>query len=94
MVEFMQQGTSIMSEVYCETLRKQRRTGHSEQRRGMLTYGVVFLHYNARPHTAARTRALLKHFNWELFDHPRYSPDLAPGGYQLDELAGITALQQ
>jgi hypothetical protein len=50
---------------------------YSEQRRGMLTYGVV-LHDNARPHTAARTRPLLDRFNWELFDHSPYSPDLAP----------------
>jgi histone-lysine N-methyltransferase SETMAR len=47
----------------------------------MLTSGVVLLHDNAWPHTAARTRALLEHFNWELFDHPRYSPDLAPSDY-------------
>jgi histone-lysine N-methyltransferase SETMAR len=45
---------------------------------GMLTYGVVLLNDNTRPHTAARTRALLEYFNWELCDHPPYSPDLAP----------------
>jgi hypothetical protein len=52
---------------------KQIAQGHSEQNRGMLTYSVfvVLLHDNARPHTAARTRALL---NWELFDHSLYSP--------------------
>jgi histone-lysine N-methyltransferase SETMAR len=49
----------------------------------MLTSGVVLLHYNARPHTAARTRAPLEHFNWELFDHPPYSPDLAPSDYPI-----------
>jgi transposase len=43
----------------------------------MLTYGVVLLHDNAHLHTAAHTWALLEHFNWELFDHPSYSPDLA-----------------
>jgi hypothetical protein len=32
---------------------------------------------NARPHTAARTPAVVEHFNLELFDHPPYSPDLA-----------------
>jgi hypothetical protein len=35
----------------------------------MLTSGVVLLHDNERQHTAAGTRALLEHFNWELFDH-------------------------
>jgi histone-lysine N-methyltransferase SETMAR len=43
----------------------------------MLISGVVLLHDNARPHTAAGTRALLEHFSWELFDHLSYSPDLA-----------------
>jgi hypothetical protein len=27
--------------------------------------------------TVAHTQALLEHFNWKLFDHPFYSPDLA-----------------
>jgi histone-lysine N-methyltransferase SETMAR len=52
------------------------------ERLGMLTYGVV-LHDNARPHTAARARALLDHFNWELSDHSSYSPDLASSDYHL-----------
>jgi histone-lysine N-methyltransferase SETMAR len=26
---------------------------------------------------------LLEHFNWELFDHPPYSPDLALSDYHL-----------
>jgi histone-lysine N-methyltransferase SETMAR len=49
----------------------------------MLTYGVVLLHDDECPHTAARTRALLEHFNWELSDHPSYSTDLAPSDYHL-----------
>jgi transposase len=49
----------------------------------MLTTGAVLLHDNARPHTAARTRALLEHFSWELFVHPPNSPDLAPNDYHL-----------
>jgi histone-lysine N-methyltransferase SETMAR len=43
----------------------------------------VLLHDNARPYTAAGTRALLEHFSWELFDHPPYSRDLAPSDYNL-----------
>jgi hypothetical protein len=49
----------------------------------MLTSGSVLLHDNARPHTAARTPALLEHLNWELFDLPSYSPDLASSDYHL-----------
>jgi hypothetical protein len=45
----------------------------------------MLLHDDGRPHTstAARTRALLEHFNWELFDHTLYSPVLAPSDYHL-----------
>jgi transposase len=43
----------------------------------------VLIRDNVRQHTAARTRALLEHFNWDLFGHPPYSPDLAPSNYHL-----------
>jgi hypothetical protein len=49
----------------------------------MLTSGVVFLHDNAHPHTDPHTQALLEYFNWELFNHPSYSPDIAPSDYHL-----------
>jgi hypothetical protein len=53
------------------------------KRLGMLISGVVLLLGNAHPHTAARTQALLQHFNWELFDHPPYSPGLTLSDYHL-----------
>jgi histone-lysine N-methyltransferase SETMAR len=43
----------------------------------------VLLRDNARPQTTARTRALLAHFNWGLFDQHSYSHDLAPSDYHL-----------
>ena len=49
----------------------------------MFTKGVVLLHDNARPHTVTRTNALIRLFNWEIFDHPSYSPDLSPSDYHL-----------
>jgi hypothetical protein len=49
----------------------------------MLTLGEMLLHDNALPHIAARILALLEHFNWGLFDHIFYSPDLAPSDYHL-----------
>jgi transposase len=49
----------------------------------MLTSGIVLLHDNVRPHTAARTRALLEYSNWELFDHPPYNPDISPSDRHL-----------
>jgi hypothetical protein len=44
---------------------------------------MVLLHDNACPHTTVCTQAWLELFNWELFDHHRYSLDLAPSDYHL-----------
>jgi hypothetical protein len=84
-VEFMQQETIIMSQIYCETLKSCVRSTTWNKRCGMLTSGLVLLHDNARlsTSTAAHTQALLEHFNWQLFDHPLYSPDLTPIDYHL-----------
>jgi histone-lysine N-methyltransferase SETMAR len=49
----------------------------------MLTFAAMLLHDNTHLHTAARNQELLEHFNWELFDHPSYSPDLALSNYHL-----------
>jgi hypothetical protein len=49
----------------------------------MLTYGVVLLHDNAHLNTAAGTLLVLEHFNWQLFDHSSYGPDLTWGNYHL-----------
>jgi hypothetical protein len=40
-------------------------------------------HNNMCPHTAACTRLLLEHINWELFDHPPYSPAFTPSDCHL-----------
>ncbi|KAL4142109.1 hypothetical protein QTP88_004630 [Uroleucon formosanum] len=47
----------------------------------MLSRGIVFIHDNARPHTANVTKQLLADFAWEQFNHPPYSPDLAPSDF-------------
>lgn len=44
---------------------------------------VLFLHDNARPHTAKRTKRKLLELGWELLPHPPYSPDMAPSDFHL-----------
>jgi histone-lysine N-methyltransferase SETMAR len=73
----MAPGTTITLEVYCEMLHKLRKSIRNKWAR-MLTKGFVLLHENARPHTVARTNALIKLFSWKIFDHPPYTSDLAP----------------
>lgn len=82
LVEFMQPGTTINADSYCETLRRLRRAIQNK-RRGMLTSGIVLIHDNARPHTARVTQRLLQQFQWDIFEHPPYSPDLAPSDFHL-----------
>jgi hypothetical protein len=83
-MELKQQGTTMKSEVYCETQKNLRRAIQSNIC-GMLTSGVLVvpLYVNSRPHTAARTQVMLEHFNWELFDHLSYSQNLVPSDYHL-----------
>jgi hypothetical protein len=49
----------------------------------LLSKGVVLLHDNARQHTAVHTVETLHHLNFEVLEHPPYSPDLAPSDYRL-----------
>ena len=82
LVDFLPQGSTINAGVYCDTLKKLRRPIQNK-RRSMLSRGVVMIHENARPHTAAATQNLITTFGWEQFDHPPYSPDLAPSYFHL-----------
>ena len=82
LVDFLPQGSTTNAGVYCDTLKKFRRAIQNK-RRGMLSRDVVMIHDNARPHTAASTQNLITTFGWEQFDHPPYSPDLAPSDFHL-----------
>lgn len=75
LVECMERGTTITAASYCITLERLWRAIQNK-RRGMSSSGIVFLHDNARPHTAAATKKLLQSFRWDVFDHPPYSPVL------------------
>ncbi|GBM12380.1 hypothetical protein AVEN_211565-1 [Araneus ventricosus] len=84
-----------MQIVIVRLLRKLRRDIQN-RRRGMLSGEIVFLKDIGRPHTAAVTQELLDQFGWEIFDHPPYSPDLAPSDFhfflQLKEFLGCKGL--
>jgi len=82
LVEFLPQGTTINSAVYCETLKKLRHAIQNK-RRGMLSATILLLHDNARPHSAAQTQDLITSFRWKQMDHPPYRPDLAPSNFHL-----------
>ena len=76
---FLEKGTTMNSERYCEILNTVRHDVYS--RRGLTSKGVPFHQDNARPHTAKKTRELIENFGWEVVPYPPYSPDLAPSDY-------------
>ncbi|PSN56299.1 hypothetical protein C0J52_22816 [Blattella germanica] len=43
----------------------------------------IILHDNARSHTAAAVRDLLRHWQWEILEHPPYSTDMSPCDYDI-----------
>jgi len=64
-------------------LRNELRPAIRSKRRGRLTQGVLLLHDNARRHTAHLTINTILPLNWEVLEHPAYSPDLAPSDFYL-----------
>ncbi|UYV77277.1 hypothetical protein LAZ67_15000322 [Cordylochernes scorpioides] len=44
---------------------------------------IILLHDNARPHVAQVVKVELQELEWEVLQHPPYSPDLAPTDYYL-----------
>lgn len=56
---------------------------------------VILLHDNARPHVAQVVKTALQELEWEVLQHPPYSPDLAPTDYHLfrsmsNQMRGVT----
>ena len=64
LVNFLLQGSTINTDVYCNTLKKLHCTIHNKWR-GMLSWGVVMIHDNTRPHTATATQNLIMTFGWK-----------------------------
>ena len=48
------------------------------KRSGMLSDGIILLHYNIHSPTANLVRDKLQILGWETLQHPPYSPDLSP----------------
>ena len=78
----MEKGVTVTSVNYSNMLRNELRPAIRSKRRGRLTEGVLLLH-NARPHTAQLTINTILQLNWEVLEHPAYSPGPAPSDFHL-----------
>ena len=72
LAEFLPQGTTINTAVYCKTLKLTHAI--QNKRRGLLSAIILLLHDNARPHSVAQTQDLITSFRWEQMDHPPVQP--------------------
>ena len=77
------QGSTINNARYSEMLIGRLKPEIWSKHWGQLSKGIVLLHDNAHPHTAASTVETLQKLNFEVLAHPPYSPDLAPSEYHL-----------
>ncbi len=82
LLEYFPKTQNVNQETYFDSLMKLRQA-IKIKRPGKLSKKIVLLHDNARPHVAALVTSLLKDFDWTVFSHPPYSPDLAPSDFHL-----------
>jgi histone-lysine N-methyltransferase SETMAR len=75
----------VNSESYCEVLLKLWDIIHRKHP-GQLAKGVLLHHDNTRPHTAQTTQEKIQELQWELLEHPPYSPDLAHSDFHPHDL--------
>ena len=81
--ELFDEGEYINAKYYCTQLKRLKAAIHKKRPSLANRKGVIFLHDNAKPHTAKVTWSTLVWFGWDLLAHPPYSPDLAPSDYHL-----------
>lgn len=77
------EGATVTGEYYAHMLETELKPALLEKRRGLQSHGVLFLHDNARPHTAHVSVNAIHQLGWAILPHPPYSPDLAPCDYYL-----------
>jgi histone-lysine N-methyltransferase SETMAR len=72
----------VNSASYCEVILKLWGAIHRKLP-GQLASAVLLHHDSARPHTIQATQERIQELQWELLEHPPYSPDVAPINFQV-----------
>jgi histone-lysine N-methyltransferase SETMAR len=88
LAHFQKHGENVNSASYFEVLLKLWEAIHRKHQ-GQLAEWVLLHHDNARPHTAQATQERIRELQWELLEHPPYSPDSAPSDFHLFGLLKI-----
>ena len=77
------QGQTVNKEYYGYSLRHIPRPAIRRKRPELLEATLLILQDNATCHKAGNIRAVSTEYNWEVLQHPSYSPDLSPCDYDL-----------
>ncbi|KAJ4431732.1 hypothetical protein ANN_20334 [Periplaneta americana] len=67
---------TVNADYYCRFLQHHLRPALRRKRRHLVVQNPIILHDNARSHTAAAVKDLLRRWQWEILEHPPYSPDM------------------
>ena len=76
-------GQTVNKEYYKICIRTILRPARRRKRQEIIDRTPLILHDNASPHKANVVKELLESYQWEVLDHPPYSPDLSPPNFDL-----------
>ena len=68
---------------YKNFLQQHLRHAIRKKRPDLLVRGPIILHDNAAAHKCKQVAELLTSYQWEVLEHPPYSPDMSPPDYDL-----------
>ena len=71
-------GETVNKEYYNMYIRTVLRPAIRRKRQEKIDCTPLILHDNTSPHKANVVKELLESYQWEVLDHPPYSPDLSP----------------
>ena len=74
---------TIKGKYYEEYLKKTLGQAIRRKRHGLLAAGPIILHDNATPHGAVNVTFLSGRYEWEILEHPPYSPDISPCNFDV-----------
>ena len=77
------QTQSVNAAIYCTFLQHHLRPALRRNRRHLVIQNPIILHDNASSGTAAAVTDFLRRWQWEILEHPPYSPDMSPCDYDL-----------
>lgn len=74
---------TVNSPYYCSLVQDKVRPACRCKQPELLESGVILVQENATPHCQCDVQNLVKHWGWNIWAHPPYSPNLTPWYYWL-----------